>query len=69
MERTIAYMFLHFLVSFMLVKTELNKNWLFPFINMLLTIAFDFDHILADPIFGPKCCGLGFHYLARLTCL
>ena len=39
MERTIAYMFLHFLVSFMLVKTELNKNWLFPFIIMALTIA------------------------------
>ncbi len=30
---------------------------------MLLTIAVDFDHLLADPIFDPNCYGLGFHPL------
>ena len=34
-----------------------------PVIIMVLTIAVDFDHRLADPIFDPDRCGLGFHPL------
>ena len=30
---------------------------------MLLTIAVDFDHLLADPIFDSNRCGFGFHPL------
>ena len=63
MERTIVHMILHFLVPFMVAKTAWKGNWLFPFIIMALTIAVDFDHLLADPIFDPNRCGLGFHPL------
>ena len=63
MERTIIHMTLHFLVPFMIAKTAWKGNWLFPFIIMALTIAVDFDHLLADPIFDPNRCGLGFHPL------
>ena len=63
MERTIIHMTLHFLVPFMVAKTVWKENWLFPFIIMALTIAVDFDHLLADPIFDPNRCGLGFHPL------
>ena len=63
MERTIIHMTLHFLVPFMVAKTAWKENWLFPFITMALTIAVDFDHLLADPIFDPNRCGLGFHPL------
>lgn len=63
MERTIIHMTLHFLVPCMVAKTAWKGNWLFPFIIMALTIAVDFDHLLADPIFDPNRCGLGFHPL------
>ena len=63
MERTIVHMILHFLVPFMVAKTVWKENWFSPFIIMALTIAVDFDHLLADPIFDPNRCGLGFHPL------
>ena len=63
MERTIIHMILHFLVPFMVAKIAWKENWLFPFIIMALTIVVDFDHLLADPIFDPNRCGLGFHPL------
>ena len=63
MERTIIHMTLHFLVPFLVAKTAWKENWLFPFITMALTIAVDFDHLLADPIFDPDRCGIGFHPL------
>ena len=44
-------------------QNSVEGNWLFPFIIMVLTIAVDFDHLLADPIFDPNRCGLGFHPL------
>ena len=63
MERTIIHMFLHFLVPLMVAKTAWKDDWLRPFIIMALTIAVDIDHLLADPIFDPNRCGLGFHPL------
>lgn len=30
---------------------------------MLATMAVDLDHLLADPIFDPQRCGIGFHPL------
>ena len=63
MERTIIHMTVHFLLPFMIAKTAWKENWLFPFIIMALTIAVDFDHLLADPICDPNRCGLGFHPL------
>ena len=63
MERTFIHMTLHFLVPFMVAKTVWKENWFSPFIIMALTIAVDFDHLLADPIFDPNRCGLGFHPL------
>jgi len=63
MERTIIHMILHFLVPLMVAKTVWKENWFPPFIIMALTIAVDFDHLLADPIFDPNRCVLGFHPL------
>ena len=63
MERTIIHMTLHFLVPFMVAKTVWKENWFSPFIIMALTIAVDFDHLIAEPIFDPNRCGLGFHPL------
>ena len=63
MERSIIHMILHFLVPFIVAKTVWRELWIRPFIIMALTIAVDFDHLLAEPIFDPNRCSLGFHPL------
>ena len=63
MERSIIQMILHFLVPFIVAKTALRELWLWPFIIVALTFAVDFDHLLAEPVFDPNRCSLGFHPL------
>ena len=61
MDRSIIYIILHFLVPFIVAKTVWRELWLRPFIIMALTFAVDFDHLLAEPVFDPNRCSLGFH--------
>ena len=63
MERSIIHIILHFLVPFIVAKTAWRELWLRPFIIMALTIIVDFDHLLAEPVFDPNRCSLGFHPL------
>jgi hypothetical protein len=50
------------LVSFIYYKF-FDTNWKHVFIVMLLTMLVDIDHILANPIFDPQRCSIGFHPL------
>ena len=61
MERSIIHIILHFLVPFIVAKTVWREQWLRPFIIMASTFAVDFDHLLAEPVFDPNRCSLGFH--------
>ena len=63
MERSIIHIILHFLVPFIVAKTAWREQWLTPFIIMALTFAVDFDHLLAEPVFDPNRCSIGFHPL------
>ena len=36
---------------------------------MILTMLVDLDHLLADPIFDPDRCGIGFHSLHSWTAI
>ena len=63
MERSIIHIFLHFLVPFVVAKATWRNRWLRPFIFMSLTMAVDFDHFLANPVFDPNRCSLNFHPL------
>ena len=47
----------------MVAKICWGENWVRPFITIVLAIVVDLDHILADPIFDPNRCSLGFHTL------
>jgi len=40
-----------------------KNNWKKVYIILLLTMLIDLDHLLADPIFDPQRCSIGFHYL------
>ena len=68
MERSIIHIILHFLVPFIVAKTAWKEQWLWPFIIMALTLVIDFDHFLAEPVFDPNRCSLGFHPLHKLAC-
>lgn len=54
---------LHFLViggiAYLYDKRNWKRNWLI----LLATMLVDLDHLLADPIFHPGRCSVGFHYL------
>ena len=41
-------------------QNSMEGKLVIPVIIMALTVAVDFDHLLADPIFDPNRCGLGF---------
>ena len=69
MERSIIHMILHFLVPFMVAKAGWRYNWIRPFMIMVLTMVIDLDHLLADPIFDPNRCSLGFHPLHSLPAI
>ncbi|MCA8940262.1 MAG: hypothetical protein KDB07_10650 [Planctomycetes bacterium] len=54
---------LHFIFPFLVAWLIWRKNWLRAGLLMVATIAIDLDHLLADPIFDPNRCSIGFHPL------
>ena len=63
MERIIIHLILHFFVPFALAKAVWKDKWVRPFLIMAFTIAIDFDHLIAEPIFDPNRCSIGTHPL------
>ena len=54
---------LHFLAPGLIAYILFRKEWKKAWILMLLTMLVDLDHLLADPIFDPNRCGIGYHPL------
>jgi hypothetical protein len=54
---------LHFLAPFLLAKLFWGQRWRQAGAIMLGTMLIDLDHLLADPIFDPNRCSIGFHPL------
>lgn len=40
-----------------------RSNWKRAWLVMVSTMLVDLDHLLADPIYDPQRCGIGFHPL------
>ena len=63
MLQTLVHYFLHFIaigaIAYWYDKEHWKRNWLI----LLATLLMDTDHLLADPIFDPNRCGIGFHPL------
>jgi hypothetical protein len=59
--RNIVHYGFHFLVPFLFGYLFWRKNWKLAGLLMVSTMAIDLDHLLADPIFDPDRCGVGFH--------
>ncbi len=63
MLRPLLHIVLHFAVPGLAAVGFWRRKWLLAWLVMLTALLIDFDHLLADPIFDPNRCSLGFHPL------
>ncbi len=54
---------LHFIVPALLIACCFRKQWLKNYLLIMATMLIDLDHLLADPIYDPNRCSIGFHPL------
>ena len=63
MLQTLVHYFFHFIfigaIAYWYDKNNWKRNWLI----LLGTMVVDIDHLIADPIFHPTRCSVGFHHL------
>ena len=57
------HLVLHALVPAAVAVGFFRKHWQRAYLVMLATMAVDLDHLLADPIYDPTRCSIGFHPL------
>jgi len=53
----------HFLLPGLVAYLFFKSNWKIAWLIMLLTMAVDLDHLLANPIFEAGRCSINFHPL------
>ena len=46
-----------------MVSVFYRKKWLTAYLILMAAMLIDLDHLLADPIYDPQRCSLGFHPL------
>ena len=63
MIRSIAHLLLHFVVPGAAARWVFSERWKKAWLIMIATMLVDLDHLLADPIYDPNRCGIGFHPL------
>lgn len=53
----------HFLVPGLIAYLFFRDQWKKAWLIMLVTMLVDLDHFLAEPVFSPDRCSIGFHPL------
>jgi len=61
--RPYIHIALHFLIPALVARLAYPKRWLTVWIILCATILVDTDHLLANPIYEPNRCSIGFHPL------
>lgn len=54
---------LHFIVPLLVALVFYSSRWRNTTLILIATMAVDVDHLLADPIYDPDRCSIGFHPL------
>lgn len=57
------HILLHFIVPLGIAFLFFRSKWKMAFIWMILTMLVDLDHVVADPVYDPDRCSIGFHPL------
>lgn len=60
---------LHFAVPLLVAFTFYHSHWLRVALILSATMLVDLDHLLADPIYDPDRCSIGFHPLHTLPAM
>jgi hypothetical protein len=63
MIRTVAHLLLHIAVPGIVARLFFTERWKKAWLIMGLAMIVDLDHLLADPVFNPNRCSIGFHPL------
>lgn len=61
--RTFIHYFFHFGFPLIVTYGFFRSDWKKVYLIFLATMLVDLDHLLADPIFDPNRCSIGFHPL------
>lgn len=54
---------LHFVAPAIITGLFYRKIWKLAYLTMIATMIVDIDHLLANPIYDPGRCSIGFHPL------
>jgi hypothetical protein len=68
-SRQLIHYSLHLIFPFFVARLLFKKHWKIAGTLMLSTMLIDIDHLLANPIFDPNRCSIGFHPLHTLWAL
>lgn len=60
---------LHFLVPLLAAFTFYGSRWKTALLIMIATMLVDVDHLLADPVYDPERCSIGFHPLHTMPAI
>jgi len=60
---------LHFMVPLLVALAFYRSRWRNATVIMIATMIVDVDHLLADPIYDPNRCSIGFHPLHTTTAI
>lgn len=61
--RSVLHLVIHALVPLLAAVLFFRKEWKRDWLIMVATMIVDLDHLLADPIYDPGRCSIGFHPL------
>lgn len=61
--RPLIHLLLHFAVPGLLARWRYSAYWLKAWLLLMLSMAIDLDHLLAQPMYDPNRCSIGFHPL------
>lgn len=64
-----VHIVLHFAVPVIVALFFYKKHWQQAALIMVLTMLVDLDHLLAEPIYDPERCSIGFHPLHTLPAI
>lgn len=61
--RPVIHVVLHVLVPLLTAAAFFRHRWRRAALIMLATMVVDLDHLLADPVYSPGRCSIGYHPL------
>jgi len=59
----------HFAVPLLVALTLYRSRWRYVLLILIATMLVDLDHLLADPIYDPERCSIGFHPLHSMPAI